>query len=605
MSRAGSERHPCPVRHGLFSVAVCLAVLGILAVAVQAGVPSPGSLRTEDPDIRARFGDAIAKFQDGKFEEAEVIFRQLDVRTGLSAHDREILSLMVGKCLYAEKAYLDCKRHLERFLTRHPDSEHESAARVIVGHCYFHLRDYERAASSYAAAMATGPKSHREIAEANLEPLVKNALRLHDLEFLLLGLEDIEAHHRVRLWIANRWYDAGWRQEATDLYRQLASVARRSDAGRKALERLSEIEDIKTRILTVAVMGPLSGDFAAYGRQIERAALLASEQLGERIHLVRGDTWGDSTRAAFLADSLAKAGCQAVIGPLVPAAINAAAVVFARADIVQILPLARRGDFTQASPSLYQMARSPADQAATLAEYATRSMKLSHFGILCSDTPEGRAAAAAFAQTATSAGARVYPEAFFEPGDTDFGPQLRELKTRCADPASKRDDEGKRLKLSDWVPILDGMLIWGDPEDFVLIVPQVVFHRFRVQYFGPTGWGETEALQRIQTALDSVTFASHEWVDTTRAEWKELAREFRQRWQVRPSNLAVRVYDLAQWLGQASTNVRDHRGLARFLTRPEGYQGISGTWRFGEDRLPEQTPIYHYRHGVPLRADTD
>jgi ABC-type branched-subunit amino acid transport system substrate-binding protein len=599
MFRAASEPCRYPVRHGRFRVAVLSLLLGILTLSAScwAGVPSARSLRTEDPQIRARFEDALLKYENGEFNDAEVIFRQLDIETGLSSHDREILSLMVGKCLYGEKAYLDCKRHLELFLTRHPDSEHESAARVIVGHCYFHLRDYERAASSYAAAMVTGPKEHREIAEANLEPLVKHAL--------LLGLEDDEAHNRVRLWIADRWYEAGWRQEAISLYRQLAAAARHSDAGREAHERLSEIEDIETRILTVAVMGPLSGDFADYGRQVERAAVLAGEHLGERIHLVLVDTWGDSTRTAFLADSLAKTECRAVIGPLVPAAIEAAAAVFAQAEMTQILPLARRRDFTQDSPFLYQMARPPTDQATALAELATRTMRMSRFGILCSDTPEGRLAAKAFTQAAAHAGAKVYPPEFYKLGDTDFGSQLRELKERCADPASKTDAEGHLLKFSEWVPNLDGLLIWGDPEDFVLIVPQVVFHRFRVEYFGPAGWGETEALQRIHTALDSVTFASNEWVETTRAEWQEFARLFRQRWQVEPSNLSVRVYDLALWLGQASTNVLDRRGLQRFLTRPQGYQGISGNWRFGEDRLPVQMPIYRYRHGVPFRVDND
>ena len=82
---------------------------------------------------------------------------------------------------------------------------------------------------------------------------------------------------------------------------------------------------------------------------------------------------GWRTRAAFLADSVAHAGCDAVIGPLVPGLIRASASSIGEHGIVQILPLARRGDFTTLAQTLFQMSVAPARQGAYLARYAAES----------------------------------------------------------------------------------------------------------------------------------------------------------------------------------------------------------------------------------------
>ncbi len=586
---------------------VLLLLAGGLSLPVSAAAKNPSSsaLRSRDPGFRERFDDAISAYVDEKFADAEVLFRRLDVETGLSSHDREVITVMIGKCLYGEGAYLDCQRHFDRFRKRHTESVHESAALIYIGHCSYRLRDYNRAAQAYVTGLAIGPDDHRDIALENLEPLVKNGLRTRELEYLLIGLGDDDRANQVRVWIADRWLAAGRQEQAEQLYQRVVGSSKRSASGREAAHQLEDLEHLQTQVLTIGVLCPLSGDFADYGEQVRRAALIAESVNPERVRILIRDTAGDSVRAGRIADSLADLGCRAVIGPLVPEAIQATAPVLKEAGIIQILPLARRGDFTPLSPFLFQMSSSPKRRGRLLAEYATKKERIRRLGILASDTPEGHEAANAFRDAASEAGATVYPAGFFEPGQTDFGEQLRALKNLTADPATKVDANGKATQFKDWVPVLDGMLLWGDPEDFVLAVPQIVFHKFRVKYFGPAGWGETAALDRIHTALDSVVFASDEWVDTTRAPWREFARAYEKKWRSAPSGLSGRVYDLIGWLAAAGDPGDNPEDLVAVLLDAEGYSGTTGHWRFNDQRQPFRTPIYRHRRGAPDQADAE
>lgn len=593
-------------RTGFFFVALLLvAVLTGMPDSADAKTPSSSSLRTRDPGFRQRFDDAVGAYLDGKYADAEVLFRRLDVETGLSSQDREIITMMVGKCLYGEGAYNDCRRHFDRFRQRHPESVHESAALIYIGHCSYLLGDYNRAAQAYAAALNIGSDKHSDIALANLEPLVKHGLRTRELEYLLINLGDDDRANQVRVWIADRWKAAGHEDKAEELYQRVLEHSKRSSFAREAAQQLENIKETRARVLTIGVLCPLTGDFADYGAQVRQAAALAESENPGSVRVVIRDTAGDSVRAAYVADTLAGMGCHAVIGPLVPGAIRAAASVLKKDHIVQVLPLARRDDFTPLSPYLFQMTSSPTRRGRMLADYATKKERMYRLGILASDTPEGHEAANAFAAAASENGATVYPPEYFELGQTDFGEQLRDLKKRCVDPASKVDPYGKPADFKDWVPVLDGMLLWGDPEDFVLAVPQIVYYRFRVMYFGPAGWGETDQLQRIRTALDSVVFISDEWVDTTRFAWRQFARAYENKWRTVPSALSGRVFDLIDWMAGAADENEDPRELAALLVDAQGYSGVTGHWRFSEQRQPYRTPIYRHRRGSPDQTDDD
>jgi ABC-type branched-subunit amino acid transport system substrate-binding protein len=229
--------------------------------------------------------------------------------------------------------------------------------------------------------------------------------------------------------------------------------------------------------------------------------------------------------------------------------------------------------------------------------------------VLVPDTHEGQIVAEAFSTYALASSAFVHPPAFFQRTDTDFGDILREWRqvdvrftcdTAGIDYASLSEEDEEKIS-----PSLDGVLIWGEPEDLLLAVPQVRFHGFRPQYLGSPSWEETELLGRIRTALDSVLFTSDEVPDTTLTSWKQFRTQYRERWRSHPTALAARGYDLIRWM---LGDERDDRGASAIIARMSesgGFQGVGGRIATGPDRRPATVPIYRFRNGAPVRVSGD
>lgn len=193
----------------------------------------------------------------------------------------------------------------------------------------------------------------------------------------------------------------------------------------------------------------------------------------------------------------------------------------------------------------------------------------------------------------------MHPVQYFTPGDTDFGEQLRTLRQRTLPPGLTEEEQ------EDALSFMEGMLVWGDAEDIVLIAPQIVFHGFRVYAFGPEGWSDKDGLRRMRTSLDSTVFVSYEWVDESRTEWQTFAQDFAARWTYQPTSLAGRVYDVVNWLGLGVDRDPSSKQIVRTLSRESGYTGVTGTWRFDREGYPAHVPLLHYvdRQIVPVNRN--
>lgn len=573
-----------------------LLIGGVVSTTASAAIPNGRALKTRDDVLRQKFEEAIDLYVGGDVDQAESVFRTLRTHPYLVERGHEIIDFMIGKCLWAEKKYKPCLTSFEDFIKRYPGSPYVAAADIYIGHCHFKAGDYLRAVYAYAAALDASPDDREgALARDNAQPLVRWSLSSSDLEYLLTNSEPGPGTDWLHVWIADRWMDEGRVRVAMDLYHEVADRARRSPAGRAAADRLKSREDIVShKRIRVGILAPLTGEFESFGRDMAWAADMATESIVDAsVEIVLKDTEGDSARAVQLVDSLIDERCQVVIGPLLPEAIQGTLAPFAKEDIVQILPLARREGYTDGEDYVFQMSTSPGEQAQLLAQYAIHTLADERLCALVSDSPEGREAATAFVSAAKDAGATVFPVQYFNAEDTDFGEQLRLLKRESAAPGSDTLDE------EDVIPVMDGMLVWGDPEDLILIVPQVVFHHFHVDLFGSAAWGDPSIKQRIHSSLDSTYFISYEWVNPSRLEWRAFERSFREQWGRPPSSLAGRVYDLTRWLAQIAGQDTSSRRLAQQLTDPAGYEGITGHWRFNSNHMPEAIPLLRYQGGEP------
>ncbi|MDX6770999.1 MAG: branched-chain amino acid ABC transporter substrate-binding protein [Elusimicrobiota bacterium] len=186
----------------------------------------------------------------------------------------------------------------------------------------------------------------------------------------------------------------------------------------------------------IALAVPLTGDLAADGRGLERAARLAFEEDPQTAELVVFDDRGDPLQAVSVARQIAEdPAVLAVVGHLTSGCSVDAARVYAAAGIPMITPSATAPVLTLQQESggwpgervVFRLPPSDAVQGDALAEHAVKRLGARVFAVLHDRTAYGLGIAEAFTAGVEKRGGKV---AVFEPverGARDFSPALDAL----------------------------------------------------------------------------------------------------------------------------------------------------------------------------------
>jgi len=584
-------------------------MLTVLAGSAVGSLPTEKALQSRDPELRTQFRQAVETFAAGEYASAETLFVQLSRCHGIPEHDSQIFLFMWGRCLYAQGDYAACCSHYAAYLDQFPNSENAGAAWVLIGHSRYFSGDILGAARAYLMGMTRGPEPHRQIALNNLEPLVRRGLPLSVLGSLANALGDDRWSAQARFWIAERWDQAHRRPEAMREFRCVARDAGRTDLGKAAQNRIRGLEQAGPVPAIIGLLLPLTGEYADYGRRARAAAELAIDSASGSARLVIVDARDDPLQAALGTDSLIQTGCVAVIGPLLPDCIAASAGALRALDVVQILPVVRRGaaELATFSPWIIGLSVPPERQARQLLLAAVQTVGLRRFAALVAETPESRAAAEAFAAAGSAVGATVHATAGFAPGESDYRASIRQLAravlqeagtTGAADTSLASDGGGRPLPI-------DGLLIWGaDPEDLARIVPLVREAGFRCYLLGDQNWEEYATLPPIRPVLDSIIFVSDQVMDTANPVWQGFARRYRESYGADPDWLAARVYDAIGWVVAGVKRGASDGTIERLLDG--GSSGVSGTYEFESGRVVARARVFRRVDGrlQPLVIDS-
>ncbi|MBT8496138.1 MAG: penicillin-binding protein activator [Deltaproteobacteria bacterium] len=172
----------------------------------------------------------------------------------------------------------------------------------------------------------------------------------------------------------------------------------------------------------VAVLLPLSGRYAAVGRELRVAIEIAAA--GEDRPLVFLDTAGDAERAAAMVDeAVGKHGAAAILGPVGDRESRAAAARAAELGVV----IGLLGPGTDGpSAGVFGLVSSPEWEARAAAKTA-RLLGYKTAAILAPRDEHGRAAALHFARVAKGLGIRVVADGRYDPTATDLETDLKKF----------------------------------------------------------------------------------------------------------------------------------------------------------------------------------
>lgn len=197
-------------------------------------------------------------------------------------------------------------------------------------------------------------------------------------------------------------------------------------------------QEIEVKIGHVA---PLSGGQAHYGKDNERGAMMAIEDLnaknivigGKKVkwRLISEDDAADPKQGAQAAQKLVDAKVNGVVGHLNSGTTIPASKIYFDAGIPQITPSSTNPKYTQQGfKTAFRLLANDNALGAATANYATKTLKAKKVAVIDDRTAYGQGLADIFEKVAKQNGAEVVSRQFTSDKATDFNAILTAIKDK-------------------------------------------------------------------------------------------------------------------------------------------------------------------------------
>jgi len=193
--------------------------------------------------------------------------------------------------------------------------------------------------------------------------------------------------------------------------------------------------------ITIAVAGPMTGDEAAFGRQMQNGAEQAVADinaaggiLGKKLALQANDDACDPKQARSIAEKIGSAKIPFVAGHFCSSSSIPASEAYADANVLQITPASTNPLFTERK--LWNVARvcgRDDQQGIVAADYIIKNFKGKNIAILNDKTTYGKGLADETKKALNKAGVQEKLNEAYNKGDKDFNAIVSRLKSEKID----------------------------------------------------------------------------------------------------------------------------------------------------------------------------
>ncbi|MCP4932753.1 MAG: branched-chain amino acid ABC transporter substrate-binding protein [bacterium] len=150
--------------------------------------------------------------------------------------------------------------------------------------------------------------------------------------------------------------------------------------------------------ISIAAVGPLTGQYASFGQQIKDGAEMAVKDinaaggiLGQKIKLLTEDDACDPKQAVAVANKVAGSGVVFVAGHFCSGSSIPASKVYEEEGIVQISPASTNPKYTdEGGPNVFRVCGRDDQQGATAAAYIVKNFKDKRIAVLHDKTAYGK-----------------------------------------------------------------------------------------------------------------------------------------------------------------------------------------------------------------------
>ncbi len=553
---------------------------------------SAQTLPNEFPRAQSLFAKAQRLMREKDYPGAIDAYNEL-ARGFKNSEYRDIYQYGLSRAYYHLGDFSQAEQAISAFSALHPNSYLLPYALHLQANCQYRNGKLESSFRNYLLAYrnAGDDRLHR-LSQRSIYAAVEAGYFPAD-SVLALVPGDIACQVKARIAFLMKAY---WGEQQTDSFMTGCS---------QQLYKQQEKPKPTKGAVSIGVMLPLSGPYSKYGQYILDGVLLAAEQLRQQqlpIEILAYDTKADNVTAARQAIILAEAKVDLIVGPLLSNVAATTAAALSGKGVPLLVPAATQAGFTELSPNSFQMSADMMTIGRGMAQYAVKHRGMTSMAIISPTSIDELTMAESFAREAKMLGARIIAFERFRPGETDFGPYIKDIKEAIMGPI---DDstffvtlEGDTLRAGEVSVDFDGLFIPATEQQLYLLLPQIDFYRVHASYLGTSEWHEPKVLKLGEKVLrDAVIYSAKAAVNHS-LKYDEFASAYNLKYGSQPDRLAALGFDAVYIVADAYTN--DSRGakeLTAYLKNLDQYERAAGKITFGRGRSNIELPLFIYENG--------
>lgn len=274
--------------------------------------------------------------------------------------------------------------------------------------------------------------------------------------------------------------------------------------------------------VVIAVAGPMTGQYAAFGEQMNKGAQMAAADLnaaggilGEKIKLEVGDDACDPKQAVAVANQLAGAGAIFVAGHFCSSSSIPASQVYTEEGILQISPASTNPKLTDEAKgnNVFRVCGRDDQQGKVAGEYIATMYKGKNVAIIHDKSAYGKGLADETQKSLNAAGLKEKLYEAYTAGERDYSALVSKLKQSAIDVlyvggyhteagliARQLKDQGMSVQIISgdalvteeyWTitgPAGQGTLMTFGPDPRNKPAAKAVVEKFRAQGYEPEGY---------------------------------------------------------------------------------------------------------------------
>lgn len=195
-------------------------------------------------------------------------------------------------------------------------------------------------------------------------------------------------------------------------------------------------------VITIAVAGPVTGQYASLGAQMTNGAQLAVADinagggvLGKKLKLEVGDDACDPKQAVAVANQMAGDNVALVAGHFCSGSSIPASNVYGESNVVMISPASTNPALTdkRAGPNIYRVAGRDDKQGGVVGAYLDKNFGDKEIAIIDDKTAYGRGLADEVAKALNAAGVQEVLRESYSAGEKDYSALVSKLKQAGVD----------------------------------------------------------------------------------------------------------------------------------------------------------------------------